>query len=80
MIWKIEWSNAALKQLRKLDKQLQEEILDYLEERVAVIENPKQYGKPMHYQFTGLWRYRVRNARILCQIKKEKWVVCLLCK
>ena len=35
LIWKIEWDDQARKELRKLDKQIQKDILAYLRSRIA---------------------------------------------
>lgn len=62
MIWKVEWLEEARKELRKLDNQLQRDILEYLRKRIATKDDPKRFGKPLSYNKLGLWRYRVQNA------------------
>lgn len=74
-MWMVEWDNAARKELRKLDKQLQQQILHYLRERIATNEDPRRFGKPLSYDKHGLWRYRVQDARIICQIREEEVIV-----
>ncbi len=75
MIWKVEWHDDARKELRKLDKQLQQQILRYLRERIATGEDPRRFGKPLSYDMYGLWRYRVQNARIICKLFEEELLV-----
>jgi mRNA interferase RelE/StbE len=65
----IEWDDRARKELRKLDKQLQKNILKYLRERIAVDADPRRFGKPLSYDKHGLWRYRIQDARIICRIE-----------
>jgi mRNA interferase RelE/StbE len=36
---------------------------------VARDEDPRRFGKGLKADLAGLWRYRVGNYRILCQIK-----------
>lgn len=69
MRWAYRFDERALKELRKLDRQAQKDILGYLDERVAVEADPRRFGKGLHADLAGLWRYRVGDYRILCQIK-----------
>lgn len=75
MIWKVEWDDHARKELRKLDKKLQKDILHYLRERIATKDDPRRFGKPLAYDKYGLWRYRVQNARIICQLLDDELLV-----
>ena len=47
MTWTVEFDDAAAKELRKLDRQVQQEILRYLRERIATNEDPRRFGKPL---------------------------------
>jgi mRNA interferase RelE/StbE len=64
-----------LRELQKLDRQAQKDVIAYLEERIATNEDPRRFGKPLRSQLAGLWRYRVRGYRILCQIKEGALLV-----
>ena len=75
MIWAVEWDDRARKELRKLDFSLQRDILKYFRERIAVQADPRRFGKPLSYDKHGLWRYRVQNARIICQIEDDQLLV-----
>jgi mRNA interferase RelE/StbE len=78
LTWKVEWDDRARKELRKIDKQLQKEILRYLRERIAVEDDPRRFGKPLSYDKHGLWRYRVQDARIICRIEDDSLIVLVL--
>ena len=75
MTWVVEFDDAATKELRKLDRQAQQEILRYFRERIATNEDPRRFGKPLSHDLTGLWRYRVRNYRMICNIEDDKLTV-----
>lgn len=75
MTWTVEFDDAATKELRKLDRQVQQEILRYLRERIATDEDPHRFGKPLSRDLAGLWRYRIRNYRMICNIEDEKLIV-----
>ncbi len=78
MTWIVEWDERARKELRKLDKKLQKDILKYLRERIAVDADPRRFGKPLSYDKHGLWRYRVQNIRIVCHIEDDEFLVLVI--
>ncbi len=78
MTWTVEFDDAAAKELRKLDRQAQHEILRYLRERIATDEDPRRFGKPLSRELAGLWRYRVRDYRLICNIEDSELVVLVL--
>ena len=78
MAWTIEYDPGALKDLKKLDRQIQREILDYMEERVAKAKDPRDFGKPLRASKFGLWRYRVRDYRIICELQEKRLVVLMV--
>ncbi len=78
MIWRIEFDDAAAKELRKLDRQIQKEILHYLRKRIATEDDPRRFGRPLSHSLAGLWRYRIRNYRIICNIEEDKLVVLIV--
>lgn len=73
MTWQIEWDERARKELRSLDPSIQRKIFSYLRQRV--IENPRNFGKELSGNKTGLWRYRVEDFRIICRLENEKMIV-----
>ena len=78
MAWQIRWDDAAVKEFKKLDKAAQKQIRDYLVGRIAAVENPRQFGKPLSGNLSGLWRYRVGDFRIVCRIEDGSLTVLIL--
>lgn len=78
MGWKIEYDRRALKELKKLDRQAQQQILDYFDKRIAPAQNPRQFGKALSSSFSGLWRYRIGDYRAVCHIEDDKLIVLVL--
>lgn len=78
LTWTVEWDDAAVKELRKLDRQAQQDILRYFRKRIATDSNPRHFGKPLSRKLAGLWRYRVRNYRMICNIENDKLTVLVL--
>lgn len=75
MSWEIEYDPDALRDLRKLDRSIQREILGYMDQRVAKAEDPRKFGKALRASKFGLWRYRLRDYRIICQVQEKRLVV-----
>lgn len=69
MAWTIDYSDSAKQQLRKLDKQTARRILDYMDERIASLEDPRSAGKALTGPLGALWRYRVGDCRVICDIQ-----------
>ena len=78
MVWRIEISNTARKQLIKLDRPVQNEIIRYLRERLSTEEDPRRYGAPLRKELAGRWKYRVGSYRLICEIQDEKVLVLVL--
>jgi mRNA interferase RelE/StbE len=73
--WRIEITRTAEKQIQKLNRTAQEAIIQFFRERVQTAENPRQLGKPLHGDKGGLWRYRVGDYRLVCDIQDERITV-----
>lgn len=71
MVWKIEYADTAKGQLRKLDKQVARRIVDFMDERIAEMENPRSTGKALTGPLGGFWRYRIGDFRVICDIQDE---------
>ena len=79
MAWTISYTATAKKQLRKLDKQAARRILDFMDERVAGAQNPRDTGKALTGPLLGtFWRYRVGDYRIICEIQDGKLCVLVI--
>jgi mRNA interferase RelE/StbE len=75
LAWSIELTATAEKQLKKLDRKWQGIILDYMEDEIAVLTDPRSRGKGLVGDRKGIWRYRVGDYRILCQIMDAELVI-----
>jgi mRNA interferase RelE/StbE len=73
--WVYRVDERALKELRKLDRTAQKQIISYLDRRVAGKEDPRRFGKALRHDLAGLWRYRVADYRIICQIRDGELLV-----
>ena len=78
MRWTIEYARSAEKELRSLDRPTRQRILDYLDQRIAALEDPRSAGKPLKGELCEYWRYRVGHYRVICEIRDETIVVLVL--
>jgi len=79
LVWQIEFDPDALKDLRKLDKQIQTRLVGFLRVRVGQLENPRDIGEALSGQHLGsYWKYRVGDWRIICDIQDQRIVVRVL--
>ena len=70
MAWRIEFEDAALKELAKLDKPVARRILAFLRERVAVLDDPRSVGEALKGSKLGeFWKYLVGDYRIVAHIE-----------
>ncbi len=49
-----------------------------MDERIAPFDTPRQTGKPLKGPLGELWRYRVGDYRIICDIRDEVVTVLVL--
>jgi len=78
LVWRIEVTETARKQLVKLDHPVRSEIVKYLLERIQTDKNPRRYGAPLRKDLAGRWKYRVGAYRLICEIRDEKVLVLIL--
>lgn len=76
MTWAINYTESALRQLKKLDKSIALRVLDYMDERVAKLDDPRTLGKNLVGTKLGVyWRYRVGDIRVICSIQDGEMCV-----
>jgi mRNA interferase RelE/StbE len=79
LAWKIDYTDSAQHQLRKLDRQVARRIVDFMDERVAPIDDPRNTGKALTGSvFGSYWRYRVGDYRVICDIQDGKLCVLVI--
>ena len=79
MGFEIEFDPDALKDLRQLDKPVQQRLIGFLKERVAPLKDPRQIGEALTGATLGnYWKYRVGDWRIICDIQDKRIVVRVL--
>lgn len=79
MAWAVEFDPDAVKDLKKLDRQVQVRILAFLRERLALMAHPRELGEALAGSALGnYWKYRVGDWRIICDLQDQRIVVRVL--
>ena len=77
-MYKVEFTERALKDLKKPDKQTAALILGWVRKNLEGCENPRQHGKELTSNRSGQWRYRVGDYRLLAEIKDNVVTILIL--
>ncbi len=77
-MYKLEFSKRAERQLSKMNPQVRRIVLLWLKKNVNDCKDPRAFGKALKGNMKGMWRYRVGDYRVICEIKDEELVVLAL--
>jgi mRNA interferase RelE/StbE len=77
-VWSVEFDAEAARDLRKLGAVAERAILRYLRQRIATVDDPRRFGRPLTGDLKGLWRYRVGDYRIVAAIEADRFVVLVI--
>lgn len=74
MAWRIEIDKDVQREMRRLDRQVAKRITAKLRE-ISQLDDPRSMGKGLTGNLSGLWRYRVGDYRIICDIEDGVLVI-----
>ena len=78
MAWKVEFTDIAERRIAKLDPEIRGRINKFFRERVTQAEDPTVLAEPLQGELRGLWRFRVGDYRVICDIRKRYLLVLVL--
>lgn len=78
MTYQVATTACFDKEFKKLDKYTQRILKAWIENNLVACENPRAHGKELSTDLSGLWRYRIGDYRIICDIQDEKLVILAL--
>ena len=76
MTWEIEFTPAAVKQLKKIGPENCKRITKYLKE--IVCKDPYINGKSLRGTMREFWRYRIGGYRILTHINGKRLIILIV--
>jgi mRNA interferase RelE/StbE len=74
-MYRVEFTSSALKDLKKLDPHITLLIVAWISKNLDQCDNPRLYGKGLSSDKKGIWRYRIGDYRLLCQIFDERLII-----
>ena len=78
MKYHVEYSKRADKSFAKMDKHIAKSIIDWIENNLEGCENPRLHGKSLVGNYSGKWRYRVGDYRIIADIQDDRILILIL--
>ena len=67
-MYTVEFSESAVKQLKKLDKSTSRVIKNWIVKNLVDCDDPRQHGKALTGNLSGIWRCRVGDYRLFAEI------------
>ena len=75
----MKYTQTSQRQLKKLDRSLALRVLDYMDERIATLEDPRSQGKNLVGPKMGsYWRYRVGDVRVICDLQDQVLLILVI--
>lgn len=76
--YSVELTKRFLKDLKKIDTFSAKLILKWLDKNIEGTDDPRLRGKGLSGNKKGIWRYRVGDYRVLCEIRDDQLIVLAL--
>ena len=76
-MYKIEYAESVIKQLKKLDPQTQRIIRNWIGKNLVGTVDPRIHGKPLKGDLAGVWRYRIGDYRLFATIEDDRLLIFL---
>ena len=71
MGYRVRFSESAVRELKKLDRQTVRVIKNWVVKNLVDTEDPRLQGKARTGTLKGIWRYRVGDYRLFADIKDD---------
>ena len=78
MKFQILFSENFNKEFKKLDHYTQTMVISWIDKHIAGSNNPRSTGKALTNNLKGLWRYRIGDYRLICEIHDNELIVLAL--
>ena len=70
----VVFAEKAKKEFLKLDKPVQKQIHIFIV-KLQSMKDPRSGGKALGGNLSGMWRYRVGDYRLICEIENDKILI-----
>ena len=69
MGWQVRFTENAVKELKKLDRQTVRVIKNWIVKNLVDTDDPRRHGKALTGNLKGVWRYRIGDYRLFADIQ-----------
>ena len=78
MSYSVKTTTKFEKEFKKLDRYTQRMMKAWIVKNLIGCENPRQHGKGMTADKSGLWRYRIGDYRLIAEIQDKEITILML--
>lgn len=78
MSWRVETAPRFEREFKKLDRYTQRMIKGWVVRNLEGAADPRVHGQGLTASLRGLWRYRIGDYRLICQLEDERLVILAL--
>ena len=75
MKYTVVYSKQSIKELKKLNRSIAVFIKSWIEKNLVGCENPRIHGKAQKGNLATLWRYRIGDYRLVCDIRDNECII-----
>jgi len=75
MKYTVVYSKQSIKELKKLNRSIAVFIKSWIEKNLVGCENPRIHGKALKGNLATLWRYRIGDYRLVCDIRDNECII-----
>lgn len=76
-VWKTNFLPKAARRFRKLDPEVKNRILKYLD-ALTEMDDPRSRGKALTGIWSGFWRWRVGDYRLIGTVENKELVILIV--
>lgn len=78
MNYSVKTTTKFEKEFKKLDRYTQRMMKAWIVKNLIGCENPRQHGKGLTADKSGLWRYRIGDYRLIAEIQDKEITILML--
>lgn len=78
MSYSVKTTTKFEKEFKKLDRYTQRMMKAWIVKNLIGCENPRQHGKGLTADKSGLWRYRIGDYRLIAEIQDKEITILML--
>ena len=78
MKYQVRFAESFNKDFKKLDHYTQTMIIAWVDKHIDGTSNPRSTEKALTNNLKGLWRYRIGDYRLICEIHDNELIILAL--